>query len=180
MLVMIAGPSGVGKNTIINELQKRNKNIEFIRSCTSRERRLADRDDQYFFLTREEFEKKIKNGEFFEYEMIHGNYMGTLAKTIEEIIEGKKVFIKDFGVLGQKNFAKELKDKAKILSIFLDCKDDELIRRLTERGEKEIKKRSERFEFERGFKENFDVVIENTDLEKTIQIIEEKIKNTLK
>ncbi len=172
MLILISGCSGSGKNTVINHLLTRNKNLNYLKSCTSREKEERDSgNSQYIHLSKEDFEEKIKNNEFFEYEEIHGNYYGLLNQSIERIISGDN-FIKDIGVLGQKNITNRLKNKIKIVSIFLDVPKQELINRLKLRGEKNIDKRMERFEFESAHRPNYNLIIQNNDLEKTIQIIE--------
>lgn len=174
MFILISGSSGAGKNTIINELVKRNPNLKYLKSCTTRE---VVRDDEveyspYIRISKEEFEQKIKNGELFEFEEIHGHYYGILNKSIKEIIENKNDFIKDIGVIGQKNMVSKIGNKVKIVSIFLEVSKDELARRLELRGEKEIKKRLARFDFEYAHRANYNLIISNDDFNKTIQIIE--------
>lgn len=176
MLILLSGCSGSGKNTVLNKIIERNKSFNQLKSCTSRPKDTRDEEKApYIHLSKEEFEQKIKNNEFFEYEEVHGNYYGILASSINNIIKGDN-YIKDIGVLGQKNMVNRLGNKVKILSIFLDVPKSELIKRLKLRGEKNIDKRMERFDFEIGHRPNYNVVIQNNDLEKTVQIIENLIK----
>jgi guanylate kinase len=141
MFIIISGCSGSGKNTVINELLKRNPNLNYLKTCTTRQSRPEEAGKSpYINLTREQFEEKIKNGEIFEYEEIHGNYYGTLRSSINDLISGKGDYIKDLGVLGQKSMVNRLEDKTKIVSIFLDVSKEELIKRLKLRGEKDIEK----------------------------------------
>ena len=177
MLILLSGCSGAGKNTVIDKLLERNKNLCYLKSCTSREKEQRDIEKSpYIHLTKEEFEEKIKNNELFEYEEIHGNYYGLLKSTIDDAIQSDKNFIKDIGVIGQKNMVQRLDHKLKIVSIFLDVPKQELINRLKLRGEKNIEKRMERFEFESAHRPNFNLIIQNDNLDKTLQIIE-KILN---
>ena len=172
MLILISGCSGSGKNTVINHLLKRNKNLKYLKSCTSRIKENRDEaNSPYIHLMKNEFETKIKNNELFEYEEIHGNYYGILNKSINDVISGEN-YIKDIGVIGQKNITNKLKNKVKIISIFLDVPKNELIKRLKIRGEKDIDKRMERFEFESAHRPNYNLIIQNNNLEKTVQIIE--------
>ena len=105
MLVIVSGSSGVGKNTIITKLLERNNNLELLQTCTTRNPRHTDKEmhNPYLYLTREEFENKIKNGELFEHEEIHKNFYGVLNSSLEQVSVSDKHFIKDVGVLGQKN-----------------------------------------------------------------------------
>lgn len=175
MFIIISGPSGVGKNTIIEELLKRNDNLKYLMSCSTRKPREHEIGKGYIYLNFDEMQTKLENGELFEHEEIHGNIYGTLNSSVQDIIEGKHDYIKDLGVLGQKYYVSRLKDKVKIVSIYLTCPKDEVEKRLVERGEKEVEKRLERFDFEESHKGNFDYVIENVDLGETVEFIESKI-----
>ena len=178
MFIIISGCSGVGKNTIIKELLKKNNNMKMFKTCTTRKERQEEKGNNlYIHLTKEEFENKIKNGELFEFEEIHGNLYGTLNSSIDEIKTSKSHFIKDIGVCGQSAFKQKLPSDVKIVSIFLYAPKEELIRRLTERGETEIEKRMERYEFENSQVGNFDYVINNDNIQNTLMQIENIIAN---
>lgn len=179
MFIIISGPSGVGKNTIIEELLKTNKNFSYMLSCTTRPVRENQIGQDYIHLTLDEIKKKIENNELFEYEEVHGNYYGTLNSLIEEMIDGKN-FIKDLGVLGQKFFVNKLKDKVDILSVYLTCPKDIIKQRLIDRGEKEVEKRLQRYDFEESHKNNYDLVINNLDINQTLKTIQNKINQKIK
>ena len=85
-LFVISGCSGVGKGTIINEFMKRNsKDFILSVSCTTRAPRQGEIDGvNYFFLTKEEFEKNIEENKFLEYANFAGNYYGTKKKYLKE------------------------------------------------------------------------------------------------
>ncbi len=84
-LIVVSGPSGSGKGTIIQEFLQGNSDAWLSISCTSRDPRPGDvPNESYFFLTREEFEEKINNGDFLEYAEYNGNYYGTPKEHIEE------------------------------------------------------------------------------------------------
>ena len=76
MLIIISGFSGAGKNTVINELLKRNDNFTFLKSCTTRKRRINEDKDSYIFLNKKTFDKMLKAGEIVESEEIHQNFYG--------------------------------------------------------------------------------------------------------
>ena len=130
----------------------------------------------YIYLTREEFENKIKNGELYEHEEIHKNLYGMLNSSLDAIATDKCHYIKDIGVLGQENIKQALKGKAVVLSIFLTAPKEELIKRLKARGDHDIDLRISRMEFELSYAKNYDAVIENMNLDKTIKEIEKLIK----
>lgn len=181
MLILLSGCSGSGKNTIIKELLRRNPNLKFLKSCTTRAPRKGE--DIYSYLSKDEFDNCIKQGKMVEYEEIHQNFYGLLKSVVDEVIDShdKNIhFIKDVGVLGQINLSHYLKDKVKVLSIFITVPKRELVKRLTERGEKEIELRLSRMEFEMGYINNFDEVINNINLEKTLTRIEKLIAKALK
>lgn len=94
LLIVISGPSGVGKDTLIREYMKTNEAFLSI-SATTREIRGNEKDGvDYYFLSREEFEKRIKDNDFLEYAIYNNCYYGTPKSKIEEILnEGKDVFL---------------------------------------------------------------------------------------
>ena len=178
MLIIVSGSAGVGKNTVITHLLEKNQNLKLLQTCTTRRPRSTDEamHNPYIYLTKDEFEEKLKNGELFEHEEIHENYYGMLNSSLEEVTTSNNHFIKDVGVLGQKNIKNALKNKAVVLSIFLTAPKDELIKRLKARGDHDIDLRISRMEFELTYSKNYDAVIQNLDLEKTIKEVEKLIK----
>ena len=177
MLIIFSGVSGSGKNTIMNELLKRRKDIFVLEqsSATTREKRESDKEfNTYKYLTQKEFEEGIKNGDFFEYENVHGCYYGVLNEALQRVIDNpQKDFMRDIDVKGNIKLRNYLRDKCGVLSIFLDAPNDVILDRLIKRGESEerARVRLSRGDMERTYKDQFDVVIENLDLEKTIKQI---------
>lgn len=178
MLIIISGSAGVGKNTVITKILEKHPNIKLMQTCTTRPPRKTDRamHNPYIYVTKEDFENKIKNGELFEHEEIHQNFYGVLNSSIDEIAKRETHYIKDIGVLGQTRLTLALKNKAEVLSIFLTAPKDELIRRLKERGDHDIDLRISRMEFELSYAKNYDYVLENINLDKTLKKIESLIK----
>ena len=177
MFIIFSGISGSGKNTVMNELLKRRKNIFILEqsSATTREKRDSDSlYNTYKYMTKEEFENGIKNGDFFEFEEVHGCYYGVLNEALQRVINNpQNDYMRDIDVKGNIKLRDYLKDKCGVLSIFLEAPDDVLYERLIGRGESEerARVRLSRGVMERQFKDQFDVVIENLDLEKTVQTI---------
>ena len=132
-LIVISGPSGVGKDTICNELVKRHKEIHLSISMTTREKRSNEKDGKdYFFVTKEEFENKIKNDELLEYAVVHNEYYGTPKEwVINELNKGINVIllIDINGALKIKNIFKEA-----IFIFIMPPNMKTLIDRLVKRG----------------------------------------------
>lgn len=185
MFVIVSGVSGAGKNTITKELVKRMDNVVSLPSFTSRSIRPGDVDGEtYYFVSKEEFEKKIEDGEFYEYNVCHNSYYGTSKKLLNEKIASGKVIVKDIDVNGTENLKRLLENDTKVITIFLRAPKEELQRRLENRVDKpkpdEIKLRLNRFDYEESKIGIYDYVLKNNDLEKTVQIIMTIIENELR
>ena len=182
MLVILSGVSGAGKDTIKKELMKRDSRIISLPSYTSRKPREGEEEGvQYHFITKEEFEKKIKDNEFYENDLHHENYYGTSRKLMNDKIASGKIIVKDIEVNGTENLIKLLKNETKLVTIFLKVEKEELRKRLIERGdnlsEDEIQLRLGRLDYEESKISLYDYVIKNDEFEKTVQIIMTIIEN---
>lgn len=182
MLVILSGVAGAGKDTIKKELIRRMDNVESLPSYTSRPMRPGDVEGgTYHFVSKEEFEQRLADGEFYEYDVHHNNYYGTSKKLLNEKIESGKIIVKDIEVNGTEHLKEILGNDTKIVTIFLRVPKDELQRRLENRVDKpgpdEIKLRLNRFDYEESKIGIYDYVLRNNDLEKTVEIIMTIIKN---
>ncbi len=180
--VFISGSSGAGKNTIINRLLNELENSEFIVSNTTRAQRESDRKvGQYKFITKQEFEEKIKNGDILEYDIYNGNYYGLSKKDITENTDNNKILLKDITVKGVINCKELLKDVIPLCSVFVTERKRVLKQRLIERGEnkKNIKKRLSVYKAEQEIAPFYDFKVTNNQLEKAIEEVK-AIINTRK
>lgn len=182
MLVILSGVSGAGKDTIKKELIQRMDNVESLPSYTSRSIRPGDIDGQtYHHVTKEEFERMIAEGDFYEYNVHHENYYGTSRKLLNEKINSGKIIVKDLDVNGTENLKELLDEDTKVVTIFLRVPKEELKRRLENRVDKptpaEIMLRLNRFSYEESRIDLYDYVLKNDELEKTVQIIMKIIEN---
>lgn len=156
-LIIIAGPSGVGKGTVISHLKELHPDWEFPISATTRESRPGEEDGVvYHFVERPEFERMIEEDELLEYAIVHQEeYYGTLKAPIIEALKQGKIVIREVDMQGLESIQKVI-PKINLVSIFLTVPSKEdLIERIQHRGrlpEDEIKRRMESAEreFEKG------------------------------
>ena len=185
MLVILSGVSGAGKDTIKKELIKRMEDVISLPSFTSRNPREGEEEGvQYHFITKMEFEEKIGNNEFYEYDLHHDNYYGTSKKLMNEKIESGKIIVKDIDVNGTEHLKDLLNADTKVVTIFLRVPKEELEKRLQDRVDKpspaEIRLRLSRFEYEESRINLYDYVLKNDNLEKTVQIVMTILENEMK
>jgi len=182
--IIISAPSGSGKTTICKYLQKLDSSINFSVSCTTRQKRANEVEGKdYFFITNDEFEEKIQDNKFIEWEQIHGNfYYGTSRSTLEETINENKKILLELDVKGAMSVKKLYPNKS--LSIFIEPPSVEVLKlRLEKRGtdnDERIIKRLERLESELSYKSNFDYHVINDDLDQAVNEIMSIIKNESK
>lgn len=177
MLVILAGVAGAGKDTIAKALIQRMENLISIPSFTSRAPRADDiAGVTYNFVSKEEFERMIADGELYEYDVHHEHYYGTSRKLLNEKIKSGKIIIKDIDVNGTEALVDLLKEDTKVVTIFLRVPKEELEHRLKNRidhlSPKEIQLRLNRFDYEESKIGIYDYVLKNDDLEKTLSIIQ--------
>ncbi len=172
-LIVFSAPSGSGKTTIVRHLLKQKElNLEFSISATSREKRGKEEEGKdYYFLSFEDFKKKIKNDEFLEWEEVYrDNFYGTLKSEIERIWAMGKHVIFDIDVSGGLRIKRKYPEQT--LAIFVKPPSiDELKIRLkkreTESADK-INMRVAKASAELATAPLFDAIIVNEDLEKAL------------
>ncbi|RMD84843.1 MAG: guanylate kinase [Lentisphaerae bacterium] len=190
LALLIAAPSGTGKSTIIKELCKRMPNLQFSVSCTTRSPREGERPGiDYYFLSREEFEAKIRNGEFLEYAQYVGNLYGTLRSEVEDRLQAGTDVVLDIEVQGVRQIRRYLDtlmpvERLRWLLIFLKPPSlEELARRLRNRGtetEESLRRRLEIAASELRNEHLFEVSIVNDRVERAVSEIEALIEQRRK
>lgn len=104
LLIVVTGPSAVGKGTICQALLAENPTIQFSVSCTTRKPRPGEVNGvEYFFLSHEEFKSKIAAGEFLEWAEVYGNYYGTLKSYVDDVRASGKDIILDIDRVGARS-----------------------------------------------------------------------------
>ncbi len=180
-LVLFCAPSGAGKTTLVRHLLGEFDNLEFSVSATTRPKRENETDGaDYFFLTEEKFLSLAESDGFLEWEKFYDYYYGTLRSFIEEkTAEGKNIIF-DIDVKGAEN----IKNKYPEASVFfvappdLEALKKRLIYRQTE-SDSDLRKRFERMDMEMEYKDKFDYVIINDNLEEAKAEAKKLVKNIL-
>ncbi|RXJ95237.1 guanylate kinase [Arcobacter sp. AHV-9/2010] len=166
-ILIVSGPSGCGKSTLLKEVIKNIPNLYFSISTTTREPREAEVDGiDYFFVSKDKFEKDIKDANFLEYAKVHDNYYGTSLKPVIEALNAGKLVIFDIDVQGHKIIRKKLQNL--ITSVFITTPtkkilEQRLIARATD-SEDSIKKRVENARVEMEEFLDYDYLIINENL----------------
>lgn len=173
-LIVVSAPSGCGKTTIVRELLRRHPEIEFSVSATTRPRRPQEvHGRDYFFLSREEFQKKIKQGDLVEWEEIYGDLYGTLRSEVDRALREGKSMVFDVDVKGAVSI-KEKYPQAVLIFIkppSIDAAKERLRRRKTE-TEESLRKRFERMPMELAQEKFFDFSVANDEVSRAVDEVE--------
>lgn len=174
-ILIISGPSGAGKSTLLQRLFKNKKDIYFSISSTTRSPRDGEKDGvDYYFITKDEFEKSIKNEEFLEWALVHENYYGTSLIPVKKALEEGKSVIFDIDVQGFCIAKKKMADY--ITSVFITTKNkNELKKRLLKRNTdkiEDIDRRLENASDEMAYLGQYDYLIINEDLDESYRQLE--------
>ena len=179
--MVISGPSGAGKDTIVNSLLQKDERFSLSVSATTRQPRPGEKNGvNYYYVSVDEFEKMVGDGEFIEYAKYGSSYYGTLKRDVKKRIDNGKIVVLVIEVQGAENVRKIFPD---CLSIFIMPPSFEILeQRLRDRcseNEDEIKKRLgiAKTEVEKRFE--YDIVVENDILDETVKNVHNKILEKL-
>ena len=182
--LIFSAPSGSGKTTIVKHLLQKNDKLAFSISVCTRPARVGEINAKdYYFLTSEEFKKKINSDSFVEWEEVYsGSYYGTLKSEVERIWDEGNVVVFDVDVKGGVALKKYFKEKA--LAVFIKVPTIEVLKeRLEDRGTESAESlaaRLQKVKYELSFEDYFDVTIVNNRLEDSFKVSEEIVSNFLK
>ena len=169
-LIVVSGPSGSGKSTA-TKLVRDMLQIPLSISATTRSPRAGEIDGKdYFFLEKEDFEKRIANEEFYEYALVHGNYYGTLREEVESRINSGQNVILEIDVQG--GIIVKEKNSEAILVFFKAPNMEVLAKRLEDRKtdtKDVIELRLENAKKELDYEKDYDYTVVNDNLEKACQ-----------
>ncbi|MFP4012998.1 MAG: guanylate kinase [Chitinispirillaceae bacterium] len=170
-ILVFSAPSGAGKTTLLNSLIETVPNLVYSISATTRKPRPGEEHGtHYFFIDKDDFERRIRNNEFAEWETVHGNYYGTPRSFIDSVVAKGQHVIMDIDVFGKKKFDEAYPDAVGIL--ILPPSDEELERRLRARNtddEETIRLRLQNARKELAFARDegkYEYEIVNDDLER--------------
>lgn len=189
LLYIISAPSGSGKSTLVNELRKFVPGLEFSISYTTRPPRGSEQNGrEYYFITREQFEEMIRQGEFLEYADVFGNYYGTAKSVLQQAAQRGNDVLLDIDVQGERLVKQKIPDA---VSIFvLPPSRAELESRLRKRSMSEnvrsedvIRRRLDRAKREIENYPNYDYILVNDRLEQSVDrlqaiVLAERVKHT--
>lgn len=183
-IIIIAAPSGAGKTSITKHLLKTFPDqLAFSISAATREKRVYEKDGvDYYFMSVDEFKKKIQGNEFVEWEMVYeGKYYGTLKNEMHRIWKQGKTPLLDIDVQGALHVQQQYPEHS--LSLFIDPPSvDELKRRLSSRGTESPESlaiRINKASYELTFKDQFNKVVVNDDLKRACKEAEEIVSEFL-
>ena len=178
-LFVISGPSGVGKGTLVNLLMQEDETLSLSVSCTTRLPRTGEKDGvAYFFISKEEFQKRIDEGDFLEWDEHFGNFYGTPKSFVMQQLQTKSVIL-EIEVKGALQ-VKEALEKEGITPVLIRVAppdEEALYKRLEHRAsesKEQLALRIERAKYELSQKELYDYTVVNDDLneaKKTLQNI---------
>ncbi|WP_291910726.1 guanylate kinase [Chitinophaga sp. CB10] len=182
-IIIVTAPSGAGKTTIVKKLLAEMPQLAFSISAATREARANEvHGRDYYFMTTDEFHRKIDENAFAEYEMVYaGKYYGTLKSELERIWSNEQVPMVDIDVKGALSIKEKYHQEA--LTIFIQPPSiDALRERLSERGtetQASLDERLAKARYELSFSHEFDKIVVNDILERAYEEVKNLVKDFL-
>ena len=172
---VLSGPSGVGKDSILNKFNEKYPFFSRVVTCTTRNPRPGEVNGvNYHFLGVDEFKKGIENNDFIEYQEVYTDrFYGTRERDVDAALEKGKNVVMTIDVNGATEIKKKRPD---VLSIFVTLDPSELVKRLAGRGTEtpaEIAERVGKASWENKFQDKYDIVIRNDKLDDSVEELAE-------
>jgi guanylate kinase len=162
--ILVIGPSGSGKGTLINYARPLFPSLVYPKSCTTRAPRGGESDGHYIFLSTEEFKARAEKGEFLEWAEYGGNFYGTLKSEVVPLLEEGKIALKELEVQGARQVREKL-PREELIIIFVNAGSWEaMVQRIRARApmsEPELERRKLRYADEMNFMPEADYVVQN-------------------
>ncbi|MFA6101013.1 MAG: guanylate kinase [Victivallaceae bacterium] len=189
VILIVSGPSGTGKTTVCTRVREEMPELKFSVSCTTRAPRAGEQHGRdYYFLSREEFKRRIDNGEFIEYAEVFSNYYGTLkSEVIDRVEQGEDVFL-DIDIQG----AMQIRQCSQQDPLLGNCCEfifiappslEELEKRLRRRAsdsEEQIMQRLGKSKLEISYWKHYDYLVINDRLDAAVEDMKSLIRMTRK
>jgi guanylate kinase len=184
-IIVVSGPSGTGKSTVCGKVRETMPELGFSVSCTTRGPRPGEVDGKdYHFISKDEFKKRIANGEFIEYAEVFDNYYGTLKREVtERVKQGQDVFL-DIDIQG----AMQIRECALNDELLAQCCEfifivppslevlEQRLRGRASDSEEQISKRLAKSKYEISFWKKYDYLIVNDDLDVAVEEMKSMIR----
>lgn len=181
-LIVVSAPSGAGKTTIVKAILAKYPSLLFSLSATTRPIRSGETEGRdYFFLPREEFERRITAGQLVEWEEIYGNLYGTLKSEVDKALSAGKTMLFDIDVKGAISIKRHYPSDAVLIFVkppSFEVLRSRLLNRKTE-DEATIKRRLDRVPMELETGNQFDYQVVNNDLQTAVQEVEQIVAKQL-
>jgi guanylate kinase len=181
-LIVISAPSGCGKTTIAKAMLTKHPEMLFSVSATTRPIREGEiHGKDYFFLTKADFDERIRIGDLVEWEEIYGNYYGTLKSEIDRALKQNRVMLFDVDVKGALSIRRHF-PKSSVLIFIKPPSLDALKKRLEDRkteNKETLKKRLDRVPMELAQGSKFDFQVINDDLQKAVADVNAIVQNNI-
>ncbi|MEA5512956.1 guanylate kinase [Nodularia sp. UHCC 0506] len=173
-LIVLTGPSGVGKGTLMQELLKRHPELYYSVSVTTRSARPGETNgENYYFISRSKFEQLVAQGEFLEWAEFAGNYYGTPREAVLNQIQSGKLVMLEIELEGARQIRVSFPSAFSIFILPPSLKElENRIRGRAQDSEEAIARRLDRAQAEIQAADEFDVQIVNDDLENALKAIE--------
>jgi guanylate kinase len=173
LVYIISAPSGSGKSTLVNELLKKVSDLEFSISYTTRAPRGSETNGrQYYFISRAEFEKMIREDAFLEHAEVFGNYYGTARRFLQQAEQHGRDLLLDIDVQGAKQIQDKLPDATSIFILPPDRKIlEERLRKRSEDSDEVIQHRLDKATSEIENYPRYNYILINDQLEDSIKLL---------